>query len=181
MATGKLTSHVTLDYRLGIIGLRAWEGCGSEWCCQPWSQRRSGSVDLGQGEQLGLWRELLQRELSRVSVFRLNLQYPSDYSLWRLSRSGDNLLTLPRSTIDLFRSAIIECGAQSLMPIGPAADIWQDAFDLLLPEQASCTTYGNALSHDTTTSPNETLCSDRILRCLRQLSADHLVLRRRTS
>ena len=68
---------------------------------------------------------------------------------------------------DLFRSAIMQSGAQSLIPLGPTATTWQEPYDHLI-ELTNCSS--NATSAGTT---NATADQDSF-NCLKYLPADQL-------
>ncbi|WVQ79887.1 hypothetical protein IAT38_001987 [Cryptococcus sp. DSM 104549] len=142
LQTGKPFIYVVLNYRLGALGWGAGSGFAEN------NAANLGLRDIKQG--LGWVKE-------NIWAFGGN---PDQVTVFGESAGAIaiSLLYLDPE-VDLFKSAIMESGAQSTLPIGPTNTTWDDAYKALL-EAANCSVT------ITLTTPFE---------CLRNLDVERLL------
>ncbi|WWD21657.1 hypothetical protein CI109_106143 [Kwoniella shandongensis] len=139
--TGKPFIFVAVNYRLGAFG---W-GYGSGFA-------ENGAANLG----LRDIRKGLEWVQENIWAFGGN---PDQVTVFGESAGAIaiSLLYLDPN-INLFKSAIMESGAQSTFPLGPTGSTWDDAYQYLL-KATNCSTAGNATAAaaaNTSTSANTT-------------------------
>ncbi|KAL7419296.1 hypothetical protein Q5752_006133 [Cryptotrichosporon argae] len=138
--------YVAANYRLGIFG---W-GEGAEMAA-------NGATNLGLRDQLFA----LEWVRDNIAAFGGD---PSKVTAFGESAGAISIsLMLLNESIDLFRGAIMESGAQSTNPLGPANTTWQTPYDLTVA-YAGC----NATANGTAAGNQSTFD------CLKALPADVL-------
>ncbi|KAK8847567.1 hypothetical protein IAR55_005426 [Kwoniella newhampshirensis] len=153
--TGKPFIFVALNYRLGAFG---W-GYGSGFA-------ENGAANLG----LKDIRKGLEWVQQNIWAFGGN---PDQVTVFGQSAGAIaiSLLYLDPE-VKLFKSAIMESGAQSTLPIGPTASTWNSAYQYLL-QQTNCTTIAasNSTSGANATAGNSTTP----WQCLKNLPSESLL------
>ncbi|WVF69607.1 hypothetical protein IAT40_004385 [Kwoniella sp. CBS 6097] len=158
-AAGALTDrpfiYVSVQYRLGVFGWGYGSGFGE-----------NGAGNLG----LRDIKKGLEWVQQNIWAFGGN---PDQVTVFGESAGAIaiSLLYLDEN-INLFKGAIMESGAQSTLPLGPTASLWDDAYQYLLTV-TNCTTTPS--TNGTANSTEVASSGDSAWNCLKTLPAEQLL------